>query len=85
MRFQTLAVAIVASTVLTGWGAREGETPWPQSGPMPDDPVKVKPLRYVPIGEGNKSYRPVRPMSWGDVNRRVAPAGSLLGAPPAKK
>jgi hypothetical protein len=50
---------------------------------MPDDPVKVKPLKYEPIGKGNRSYRPIDPMPWGDVNKRVAPPGSFPGAPPA--
>jgi hypothetical protein len=52
---------------------------------MPDDPVKVRPLAYEPITKGAKSYRPVEPMPWGDVNRRVAPPGSLPGAPPKKQ
>ena len=36
--------------------------------------------RYVPLGTGTKSYRPVEPMPWGDLNRRVAPRE---GKPPA--
>lgn len=28
---------------------------------------------YSPIGSGTKSYRPVEPLPWGDVNRRVMP------------
>jgi hypothetical protein len=74
-----------ALLVLTASGGHTGDDlPWPHSGPMPDDPVKVRPLRYEAIGAGNKSYRPIEPMPWGDVNTRVAPPGSLPGAPPKK-
>ena len=85
MRLKRLLVALLAATALTGWGGREDEPEWPHSGPMPDNPVKVKPLRYESISRGAQSYRPIAPMPWGDVNKRVAPPGSLPGAPPAKK
>lgn len=40
----------------------------------PDDPgAPVKADRYSPVTSGTKTYRPVEPMPWGDVNRRVAP------------
>lgn len=40
----------------------------------PDDPGAPVPAnRYAPIFSGTKSYRPVQPLPWGDVNRRVAP------------
>ncbi|MFZ1104093.1 MAG: hypothetical protein WAN86_14840 [Hyphomicrobiaceae bacterium] len=40
----------------------------------PDDPgAPVKANRYSPVTSGTKSYRPVQPLPWGDVNRRVAP------------
>jgi hypothetical protein len=40
----------------------------------PDDPTaRVKANRYSPVTSGTKSYRPVGPLPWGDVNRRVAP------------
>jgi hypothetical protein len=40
----------------------------------PDDPgARVPANRYAPIISGTKSYRPVQPLPWGDVNRRVAP------------
>jgi hypothetical protein len=40
----------------------------------PDDPkAPVKSNRYSPVTSGTKSYRPVEPLPWGDVNRRVAP------------
>jgi len=76
---------LAIGVVLLFGGRQVHASEWPHAGPMPDDPVKVKPLRYVPIGNGNKSYRPIDPMPWGDVNTRVAPPGSLPGAPPPKK
>lgn len=56
---------------LSGWGDREPG--WPYSGALPDEPIAVPAARYVPLGVGTKSYRPVEPMPWGDVNRRVMP------------
>ncbi|MEQ1613825.1 MAG: hypothetical protein ABL904_13840 [Hyphomicrobiaceae bacterium] len=85
MSVQKLIVALAATVVLTGWGVREREPEWPHAGPMPDEPVAVKPFRYAPITKGVQSYRPINPMPWGDVNRRVAPPGSLPGGPPAKQ
>lgn len=81
------AIAVVVATggvAVAGSGAPE----WPQSGPMPDDPVKVRPHRYQPVTSGLKSYRPVEPMPWGDANRRVAPpppVAPALPTPPATK
>jgi hypothetical protein len=40
----------------------------------PDDPAAAVPAnRYSPITLGTKSYRPVEPLPWGDVIRRVMP------------
>jgi hypothetical protein len=40
----------------------------------PDDPAAPVPLtRYRPVTSGTKTYRPVEPLPWGDVNRRIAP------------
>lgn len=40
----------------------------------PDDPMApVPPSRYGSIMSGTKSYRPVEPLPWGDVIRRVMP------------
>jgi len=39
-----------------------------------DDPGAPVPAeRYVPVLKGTRSYRPVEPLPWGDVNRRVDP------------
>ena len=89
MRIRLLVVLFVIH-LLAGWGNRDREPAWPHSGPMPDNPVKVKPLHYESIGKGNQSYRPIAPMPWGDVNKRVAPKGGGSGSgsgatPPAKK
>jgi hypothetical protein len=46
----------------------------------PDDPrARVKANRYSPVTSGTKSYRPVDPLPWGDVNRRVAPKQTPKG------
>jgi hypothetical protein len=51
----------------------------------PDDPgAPAPPSRYRPVISGTKSYRPVEPLPWGDVNRRVAPKGSDEGSPKGK-
>ena len=73
-------IAGMLLATLTGWGSRDEELAWPHSGPMPDNPVKVKPLQYKSIGQGNQSYRPIEPLPWGDVNKRVMPKGSGSGS-----
>ena len=35
--------------------------------------ASVPPARYSPVISGTKSFRPVEPLPWGDVNRRVMP------------
>ena len=46
----------------------------PSRAQSPADPtVAVPPARYDSITAGTKSYRPVEPLPWPDVNRRVAP------------
>jgi hypothetical protein len=40
-----------------------------------DPGAPAPPVRYESITAGTKSYRPVEPMPWPDVNRRVAPPG----------
>jgi hypothetical protein len=40
----------------------------------PDNPgAPVPASRYAPVTSGTKSYRPVEPLPWGDINRRVSP------------
>jgi hypothetical protein len=51
----------------------------------PDDPgTPVPPSRYRPVISGTKSYRPVEPLPWDDVNKRVAPKGSDKARPNGK-
>ena len=46
----------------------------PAFGRDPANPdASVPPARYSPVISGTKSYRPVEPLPWGDVNRRVMP------------
>ena len=77
--------ALLAAFVLTGW--RERAPAWPVAGPMPDAPGHASPYTYEPVDKGTRRYRPVDPLPWGDVNRRVAPASAIPSAttasPPA--
>ncbi len=66
-----LLISTMLLLLLAGWGERGLD--WPHAGPMPDEAVAVPAWRYEPIGAGNRSYRPVEPMPWGDINKRVAP------------
>lgn len=44
------------------------------SGPSPDDAsVRVPALAYQPVTGGVKSYRPVEPKGWEELNRQVTP------------
>jgi len=47
------------------------------SGPSPSDPaVRVPALAYQPITGGVKSFRPVEPKGWEELNRNVGPKGN---------
>ena len=72
-----LLIAVIAVFALTAW--RDSAPEWPAAGPMPDEPGHASRFTYDPVDKGNRRYRPVDPMPWGDVNRRVAPAA----APPS--
>ena len=51
----------------------------------PDDPgAPVAANRYRPVISGTKSYRPVEPLPWGDVNRRVMPTPKKTPDPDGK-
>lgn len=41
----------------------------------------VPPARYNTVLSGSQSFRPVEPLPWGDVNRRVMPKDALRSAP----
>jgi len=77
-----LLVITTAVFLLGGW--RDPVPNWPYSGPMPDQPASVPPTHYDPVLRGTQSFRPVEPMPWGDVNRRVAPPEAAPAPAPAK-
>ena len=77
MRVPRLALGLLL--LLGGWGDRD--LGWPYAGPMPDQPLAVPPARYGSVMSGTRSFRPVEPLPWGGVNRRVAPEEQ--GAPPS--
>lgn len=75
-----LWIILAVSPFLVGWGDRNSQ--WPHVGTMPDDPAKGGRSHYQSITAGTKSYRPVEPLPWGDINRRVAPPGAPKEGPP---
>lgn len=76
-------IALISLFALTAW--RDGEPEWPVVGPLPDEPGHAARYTYDPVGKGTRSYRPIDPMPWGDVNRRVAPPGALPETTPPSK
>ena len=70
-----LWIVLAASPLLAGWGGYDLK--WPHVGPTPDDPGTSPSSSYQSITAGTKGYRPVEPLPWGDINRRVAPRGAL--------
>lgn len=79
MRVPRLALAL-SLLLLAGWGERDLD--WPYAGPMPDQPVAVPEAHYGSVMSGTRSFRPVEPLPWGGVNRRVTP--EQKSAPPEK-
>ena len=57
------------SGLLLGWFSVSGATAHDPANPDAPTP----PARYSPVLSGAQSYRPVEPLPWGDVNRRVTP------------
>ena len=75
-------IAAIALLTLAAW--RDVDPEWPASGAMPDEPGHASPrFKYEAINAGTRSYRPVDPMPWGDVNRRVAPAAGTSPVAPS--
>jgi hypothetical protein len=61
-------------------------TTLPTWGHDPADPnAPVPPARYAPVIPGTKSYRPVEPVPWGNVNRSVAPPETGKSHPEPKR
>jgi hypothetical protein len=79
MRVPRPALALLLLLLLAGWGERDLD--WPYAGPLPDQPVAVPPAHYGSVMSGTRSFRPVEPLPWGGVNRRVTP--EKQGAPPS--
>jgi hypothetical protein len=73
MNWRFFAAALLVP-MIAGWG--DAPPSWPVNGPMPDRPVGEAHSTYAPVLAGTKTYRPVEPMPWGAVNRRVAPEKS---------
>src|SRR5258705_1247698 len=72
----------VAAVVMVTCGAA------PAIAADPDDPhAPVPAMRCQSITAGTKSYRPIEPLPWGDVNRRVTPPGAVPAPaqPPRQK
>jgi hypothetical protein len=72
--------AVLLLLLLGGWGERDLD--WPYAGPMPDQPIAVPYAHYGSVMSGTRSFRPVEPLPWGGVNRRVTPDQQ---APPSKQ
>jgi hypothetical protein len=52
----------------------------------PDDPgAPAPPVQYRAVISGTKTFRPVEPLPWADVNRRVAPPDARGPALPQGK
>jgi hypothetical protein len=52
----------------------------------PDDPgAPAPPVRYRPVISGTKTFRPVDPLPWDVINRRVVPPDARGPAPPQGK
>ena len=66
-----MQIRFLVALVAVAWRGTDPE--WPVAGPMPDEPGHASGTKYNAVGQGTKSFRPVEPMPWGDVNRRVAP------------
>ena len=73
-------IAAIALLTLAAWCDADPE--WPASGAMPDEPGHASRFKYEAINAGTRSYRPVDPMPWGDVNRHVAPAAGTSPVAP---
>lgn len=64
------------SGLLLGWMSLS-----PAAAHDPANPDStVPPARYSPVLSGTQSYRPVEPLPWGDVNRRVMPRDAMPSA-----
>jgi hypothetical protein len=51
------------------------------AGDPADPDAVIPPARYSPVLSGSQSFRPVEPLPWADVNRRVMPKDALRSSP----
>ncbi|WP_092161714.1 hypothetical protein [Bosea sp. CRIB-10] len=73
MRVRPL-VALVAAGALLGACVAP---PVIATGPSPADAsVRVPALAYQPVTGGVKTFRPVEPKGWEELNRQVTPKGN---------
>lgn len=64
------------------WLLLTGISALPAMARDPANPDAAIPsARYSPVLSGSQSFRPVQPLPWGDVNRRVMPPDALKSAP----
>ncbi len=71
--------ALRAGAMTVGLAIAGGCTALPgtEVGSSPSDPgARVPPVAYSPVMSGARTFRPVEPKGWEDLNRQVAPKGN---------
>lgn len=70
-----LALSMVATPAPAHeWFRWDRTLPYPYGERDPSVPnVGIAPANYRPVTRDINSYRPVDPLPWGDVNKRVSP------------
>ena len=78
-----LAILMIATpAVAHEWFRWDRTLPYPYGERDPSNPnVEAVTSGYRPVTHGLGSYRPVDPLPWGDVNKRVTP----IPKPPPKQ
>ena len=73
------ARAFRAGAMTVGLAIAGGCTVLPRTevGEAPSNPgVRVPQVDYRPVTAGTRTFRPVEPKGWEDLNRQVAPKGN---------
>lgn len=75
------ASQVVSPAQAHEWFWRDRVLPYPYAARDPSDPGSASShLSYQRITRGLGTYRPIDPLPWGDVNKRVTPkSGSKQG------
>lgn len=75
LAFMPLAILAIATPAAShDWFRRDRALPYPYGERDPSDPnVGITSANYGPVTRELSSYRPVDPLPWGDVNKRVTP------------